>query len=29
MVCGELVGEAILGRPAAELELFDPQRLVR
>jgi len=29
LVCGELVGEAILGHPAAELELFDPQRLAR
>jgi gamma-glutamylputrescine oxidase len=29
LVCGELVGEAILGRPAVELELFDPQRLAR
>jgi glycine/D-amino acid oxidase-like deaminating enzyme len=25
--CGELVGEAILGRPRAELELFDPARV--
>jgi glycine/D-amino acid oxidase-like deaminating enzyme len=27
LVCGELVAEAILGRPAPELELFDPARL--
>jgi glycine/D-amino acid oxidase-like deaminating enzyme len=27
-VCGELVAEAILGRPADELELFDPARLL-
>jgi glycine/D-amino acid oxidase-like deaminating enzyme len=26
--CGELVAAAILGRPAPELELFDPSRLV-
>jgi gamma-glutamylputrescine oxidase len=26
-VCGRLVAEAILGRPAAELELFDPARV--
>ncbi len=27
LVCGELVGEAILGRPRGELALFDPARL--
>lgn len=27
-VCGRLVAEAILGTPAAELELFDPARLL-
>ena len=27
LVCGELVAQAILGRPAPELELFDPARL--
>lgn len=26
--CGELVGEALLGRPRPELELFDPGRLL-
>jgi gamma-glutamylputrescine oxidase len=26
--CGELVAQAILGRPAPELELFDPSRLL-
>src|SRR6266550_4069627 len=29
LVCGELVAEAILGRPAQELALFDPARLIR
>ena len=29
LVCGELVAEAILGRPAQELALFDPARLSR
>ena len=29
LVCGELVGEAILGRPATAIELFDPARLAR
>lgn len=29
LVCGELVGQAILGRPRPELELFDPGRLIR
>jgi hypothetical protein len=28
LACGELVAEAILGRPAPELELFDPARLI-
>jgi glycine/D-amino acid oxidase-like deaminating enzyme len=28
LVCGELVAQAILGRPAPELELFDPARLL-
>jgi glycine/D-amino acid oxidase-like deaminating enzyme len=28
LACGELVGRAILGEPAPELELFDPGRLV-
>jgi len=28
LVCGELVAGAILGRPAPELQLFDPGRLV-
>lgn len=28
LACGELVGGAILGAPAAELELFDPARLL-
>jgi gamma-glutamylputrescine oxidase len=28
LVCGELVAEAILGRPAPELELFEPARLL-
>lgn len=27
LACGELVAQAILGRPAPELELFDPARL--
>jgi gamma-glutamylputrescine oxidase len=27
LTCGELVAQAILGRPAPELELFDPARL--
>jgi glycine/D-amino acid oxidase-like deaminating enzyme len=26
--CGELVAKAILGRPAPELELFDPARVL-
>jgi sarcosine oxidase subunit beta len=26
--CGELVAQAVLGRPAPELELFDPARLL-
>ena len=29
LVCGELVAEAILGRPAQELALFDPARVIR
>ena len=29
LACGELVAQAILGSPAAELEPFDPARLVR
>jgi len=29
LACGELVAHAILGEPTAELELFDPARLVR
>jgi glycine/D-amino acid oxidase-like deaminating enzyme len=29
LACGELVAQAVLGRPAPELELFDPVRLVR
>jgi gamma-glutamylputrescine oxidase len=29
LACGELVAHAILGEPAAELELFDPARLIR
>jgi glycine/D-amino acid oxidase-like deaminating enzyme len=28
LLCGELVAQAILGRPSPELELFDPARLV-
>jgi hypothetical protein len=28
LACGELVAEAILGRAAPELELFDPERLL-
>jgi gamma-glutamylputrescine oxidase len=28
LACGELVANAILGAPAAELELFDPARLL-
>jgi gamma-glutamylputrescine oxidase len=28
LACGELVAQAILGRPAPELELFDPARLL-
>lgn len=28
LTCGELVAQAILGRPAPELELFDPSRLL-
>ncbi len=28
LACGELVAEAILGRPGPQLELFDPARLV-
>jgi gamma-glutamylputrescine oxidase len=28
LACGELVAEAILGRPAPELELFEPARLL-
>ena len=28
LACGELVADAILGRPAPELELFDPGRLL-
>jgi gamma-glutamylputrescine oxidase len=28
LACGELVAEAILGRPAPELDLFDPARLL-
>jgi glycine/D-amino acid oxidase-like deaminating enzyme len=28
LACGELLAQAILGEPAAELELFDPARLV-
>jgi len=28
LACGELVAEAILGRPAPELEVFDPARLL-
>jgi glycine/D-amino acid oxidase-like deaminating enzyme len=28
LACGELVAEAILGRPAPELELFAPARLL-
>jgi gamma-glutamylputrescine oxidase len=28
LACGELLGRAILGEPAPELELFDPARLV-
>jgi glycine/D-amino acid oxidase-like deaminating enzyme len=28
LACGELVAEAILGRPGRQLELFDPARLV-
>jgi glycine/D-amino acid oxidase-like deaminating enzyme len=28
LACGELVAQAILGRPAPELELFDPARLI-
>jgi gamma-glutamylputrescine oxidase len=28
LACGELVAKAILGRPAPELELFDPARLL-
>jgi gamma-glutamylputrescine oxidase len=29
LACGELVAHAILGEPAAELDLFDPARLIR
>jgi glycine/D-amino acid oxidase-like deaminating enzyme len=29
LACGELVAQAILGKPAPELELFDPARLSR
>lgn len=29
LACGELVAQAILGRPAPELELFEPARLLR
>jgi gamma-glutamylputrescine oxidase len=29
LACGELVAQAVLGRPAPELELFDPARLLR
>jgi gamma-glutamylputrescine oxidase len=29
LACGELVAQALLGRPAPELELFDPARLLR
>jgi hypothetical protein len=28
LACGELVAQAILGRPAPELDLFDPARLL-
>jgi glycine/D-amino acid oxidase-like deaminating enzyme len=28
LACGELVAQAVLGRPAPELELFDPARLL-
>jgi glycine/D-amino acid oxidase-like deaminating enzyme len=28
VACGELVAQAILGRPAPEFELFDPARLI-
>lgn len=28
LACGELVAQAVLGRPAPELELFDPSRLL-
>ena len=28
LACGELVAGAILGRPAPELQLFDPARLL-
>jgi hypothetical protein len=28
LACGELVAGAILDRPAAELELFEPARLI-
>ena len=28
LACGDLVANAILGAPAAELELFDPARLL-
>jgi D-amino-acid dehydrogenase len=28
LLCGELVAEAILGRPAPRLALFDPSRLL-
>lgn len=28
LACGELVAQAILGRPAPELELFEPARLL-
>jgi hypothetical protein len=27
-MCGDLVAKAMLGDPAAELELFDPDRLL-
>jgi hypothetical protein len=29
LACGELVGEAVLGRRKPELDLFDPTRLLR
>jgi glycine/D-amino acid oxidase-like deaminating enzyme len=29
LTCGELVAHAILGRPDAELQLFEPARLLQ